>query len=80
VVHPKRGTVIHEIHEGENAVAFVDDGALLVRVWCIARPDHAALTAPIKYGLGVSIEAGTELPVYEEVSVRLRARIRGDQG
>ena len=75
----KRGSVIHEIHHGENAVAFIDDGVLVVRVWCLARPDYVPLLAPIRYGLAVTIEAGTALPVYQQTDIRLRALVAGQQ-
>ncbi|MGE0850498.1 MAG: hypothetical protein AB7O44_12860 [Hyphomicrobiaceae bacterium] len=30
----KRGSLIHEICEGEEAIVFVDEGCLVLRVWC----------------------------------------------
>ena len=69
----KRGSVFHEHFEGSSAVPFVDDGHLALRVWC---KEDAGISdeAFIRYGIAVTIEAGTALPVYEEVQARLRIR------
>lgn len=72
----KRGSLVHEVYEGENAVPFVEDGMIGVRVWCAGRPRLRPLDVPIKYALAVTIEAGTPLPVYEQINARLRADIR----
>lgn len=68
----KRGSIIHEVLSGEDAVVFVQDGDLVLRVWCREKPTGAKLDAPIRYALAVTIEAGTPLPVYAQTSVRLR--------
>jgi hypothetical protein len=69
----KRGSVFHERHEGKSAVPFIDDGHLSLRVWC--KEDAGLLSdEPIRYGISVTIEAGTELPVYDEIQTRLRIR------
>lgn len=69
----KRGSLIHEVYEGDNAVVFIDDGHLVLRVWCREKPSSLRLREPIRYALAVTIEAGIALPVYEQVDVRLRA-------
>lgn len=69
----KRGSLVHEIYGGEDAVVFIDDGNLVLRVWCREKPSSLRLREPIRYGLAVTIEAGLALPVYEQVDVRLRA-------
>jgi Subtilase family len=71
----RRGSVFHEHFEGDSAVAFIDDGHLALRVWCkqdAGAPDGAM----VRYGIAVTIEAGTHLAVYEEVQQRLRIRPR----
>jgi hypothetical protein len=71
----KRGSVFHEHFEGESAVAFVNDGHLAVRVWC--KEDAGVADGQlVRYGMAVTIEAGTALPVYEEIRQRLRIRPR----
>lgn len=69
----KRGSLIHEIYEGQDAVVFINDGHLVLRVWCREKPSSLRLREPIRYGLAVTIEAGIALPVYEQVDIRLRA-------
>ena len=54
----RSGSVLHEIYEGENAVPFIDNGFLNVRVWCGQKPPKRRLDARIKYGLALTIEAG----------------------
>lgn len=64
-----RGSLFHVRYGGENAVPFVDDGHIRLRVFC--REQGGALEQPIRYGLAVTIEAGEHVPVYEEVRQRL---------
>ena len=68
-----RGTVSHERYDGDKAVAFVDDGHVVLRVYC--REQAGALDQSIRYGLAVTIEAGEGIPVYDEVRARLGARV-----
>lgn len=71
----RRGSVFHEHFEGDSAVAFINDGHLALRVWCkedAGAPDGIM----VRYGIAVTIEAGTPLPVYEEIQQRLRIRPR----
>ena len=64
-----RGTICHERYEGDDAVAFVDDGHVVLRVYC--REQAGALDQNIRYGMAVTIEAGEGIPVYDEVRARL---------
>ena len=73
----KRGSIVHEIYDGEDAVVFIDDGSLDLRVWCAQRPSTRPLDGMIKYALAVTIEAGQALPVYTQVDERLRLQVRG---
>lgn len=70
----KKGTVFHERFAGKRAVPFIDDGHLNVGVWC--KDDAGNDGAPVRYGIAVTIEAGTQLRVYEQVRERLRVRPR----
>jgi hypothetical protein len=72
----KRGSLLHEIYEGEDAIAFIDNGFINMRVWCGQRPLKRRLDTAIKYGLALTIEAGAALPIYTEVDNRLRVGIR----
>ena len=64
-----RGTVFHDRYEGERAVSFVDDGHVLLRIFC--REQAGALDQPIRYGVAVTIEAGEGIAVYGEIRARL---------
>jgi hypothetical protein len=69
----KRGSVFHERLEGTSAVPFIDDGHLALRVWC---KEDAGLVGNglVRYGIAVTIEAATPIPVYDEIEQRLRIR------
>jgi hypothetical protein len=63
----RRGTVQHEIFEGENAVAILDGDTLQIKVNC--RKDAHKIINPVAYGLVVSLEVaeGIDLPIYNEI-------------
>ena len=63
------GAVTHARHEGEQPVSFVDDGHVLLRVFC--REQAGTLDRPVQYGVAVMIEAGEGLRVYDEIRTRL---------
>jgi hypothetical protein len=62
----KRGSIFHEHFSGDFAVPFIDEGHLALRVWC---KEDAGLDSDeaVRYGIAVTIEAGTALPVYNEI-------------
>ena len=64
-----RGAVTHARYEGEQAVLFVDDGHVSLRIFC--REQAGALDRPVRYGAAVTIEAGEGILVYEEIRARL---------
>ncbi len=74
----KRGTMQHEIFEGDAAVAFVDGATIRLKVNCSA--DAGRLEDRVPYGLAVTLEAaeGLRVPVYQEVAERinLQAEVR----
>jgi hypothetical protein len=69
----QRGTVQHEVLEGDRAAAFVDGDNLEIRVSC--RPDAGALEEPVPYALATTLEVAEEIGVdiYNEVRVRVHA-------
>jgi hypothetical protein len=71
----KRGSVFHEHFEGESAVPFIDDGHVSLRLVCKEDAGLADQT-PIRYGMAVSIETETPLPIYDEIQQQLRIRPR----
>jgi hypothetical protein len=71
----KRGTVFHEIFDGTSAVPYIDEGNLVLQVRC--REDAGVTSGdPVRYGIAVTLQAGTALPVYDEIQARLRIRPR----
>jgi hypothetical protein len=75
-----RGTVQHEVLEGDSAMDIAEDAELKIRVACFA---DAVLgedlpAAGIPYALAVSLEVApkTGLPIYDEVRVRIQPRVR----
>ena len=69
-----RGTVFHTRYEGNKAVQFVDNGDILLRVFC--REQAGSLDQIIRYGVAVTIEAGEGIPIYNEVRTRLALPVR----
>ena len=71
----QRGTVQHEILEGENAVVFQDGEAIRLKVNC--RAVGGSITEPVRYGLAVTLEVaeGIDIPIYQEVRDRLAIRV-----
>ena len=68
-----RGTVSHTRYFGTNSIPFIDDGHILLRIFC--REQAGSLDQPIDYGVAVTIEADEGIPVYEEVRARLAIQI-----
>lgn len=71
----KRGTVQHEMFEGEKARAFVDGETVSIQINC--REDAAGLDETVDYGLVATFEVGEEVPVpvYQQIRQRLREAI-----
>jgi hypothetical protein len=74
-VSTKRGSICHEHFEGEAAIPFLEDGHLVLQIWC---KEDAGLdeATTIRYGLAVTIEAGAHLPVYDQIRARLIVPVR----
>lgn len=73
--HVLRGTVQHEVFEGDSAIAFVDGSDLVFKVNCAE--DGGKLSAPVPFGLCVTLEVGegVELPIYQEIQERVSTRV-----
>jgi hypothetical protein len=67
----QRGTLQHEIFEGESAVAYIDGATVRLKVNC--RTDAGRLDDRIPYGIAVTLETADNLrvPVYQEVAERI---------
>ena len=71
----RRGTLQHEVFEGDKALGISDGDAIQIKVNC--REDVGNCDQPIHYGLAVSIEVaeGLSLPIYDEVRTRIRPAV-----
>lgn len=67
----RRGTLQHEIFEGESADPFLDGQHIKIKVNC--RKDAGKIQTPIAYGLAVSLEVaeGASIAIYEEIKSRV---------
>jgi Subtilase family len=70
----KRGTVFHERYFGKQAVPFLDDGLLSLRVW--RKKDPTGPGPSVRFGLAVTIESELSIPIYDEIRTRLRVITR----
>lgn len=71
----RRGTVQHEILEGDDAVAFVDGDRFECKVNCAA--DAGELLGKVPFALCVSLEVAvdSEIAVYQEIRERIQPAI-----
>ncbi|MBN2296805.1 MAG: S8 family peptidase [Pirellulales bacterium] len=72
----KRGTVQHEILEGDKAAVFEENGQLQIKVNC--RADAKAFRDEVPYGLVVSLQVAedVDIPIYQQIRDRIKAGIR----
>lgn len=72
----RRGTIQHEIFEGEHAQPFVDGDVIKIKVNC--RRECTGNFEAIPYGIIVSLEVkdSTNIPIYEEIKNRINIEIR----
>ena len=78
----QRGTLQHEVYEGDNLFVFEDGDALNLKVSCI--DDAGKFDEPIKYALAVSLDVAEPIEtdlfpetinIYNEVKDRLRVPV-----
>ena len=77
----QRGTLQHEILEGERAGVFVDDANLEIQVSC--RADAGTLEDEVPYALAITLEVAEEfrIDIYEEVRAAVHAiQVRPEAG
>lgn len=74
----RRGTVQHEIFEGERATSYPDESTFEIQVNC--RPEQGEILDDVRipYGLAISLEVAEEvnLPIYQEIRDRIQVPIR----
>ena len=76
----RRGTIQHEILEGRAAVAFIANQRLAINVDC--RIDAGRISAPIRYGLAVSLEMASTVraDVHAQIRQALQIQLREQIG
>lgn len=75
----RRGTVQHEVFEGQRAEPFIDGDVIQIKVNC--RNDAGKIQSPVSYGLTVSLEVseGIDIAVYNEIRTRIMPTIQIQQ-
>lgn len=75
----KRGTIQHEVFEGQRAEPFIEGDAIQIKVNC--RKDSGNIQNSIPYGLVVSLEVseGVDIAIYDEIRTRITPSIRIQQ-
>ncbi|MCX6569830.1 MAG: S8 family peptidase [Candidatus Aminicenantes bacterium] len=75
----RRGTVQHEIFEGQRAEPFSDGDVIEIKVNC--RKDAGKILNPIAYGIAVSLEVseGVDIAIYDEIRIRIAPAIQIQQ-
>ncbi len=75
----RRGTVQHEVFEGQRAEPFIDGDVIQIKVNC--REDAGKIVEPIPYGIVVSLEVseGINIQIYNEIRARIAPVIQIQQ-
>jgi hypothetical protein len=77
-VHDKaaqRGTLQHEVLEGEEAVAFVDGDRFECKVNCAADAGELAVKVPFALCVTLEVAVGVGIPIYQEIRDRIATKI-----
>jgi hypothetical protein len=70
-----RGTVQHEVLEGNKVISAYQDGDVIkIRVVC-KKDATARLDDVIPYGLAVTLEVKEDIPIYQEIQARIRPQV-----
>lgn len=72
----KRGTLQHEIFEGEELAVITEDRTLLIKVNC--KDNASKIVEPIKYGLAITLEVaeGVDIQLYQEIQEVIEEQIQ----
>lgn len=76
----RRGTIQHEIFEGQNAIPFQDGDTIKIKVNCRLDAGTDKDTV-IPYGIAVTMEVaeGINIPIYEEIRTRIATAVQIQQ-
>ncbi|MBE0471523.1 MAG: S8 family peptidase [Methyloprofundus sp.] len=72
----KRGTLQHEIFEGEDLAVLSDDKNLVIKVSC--KKNASKIINPINYGLAITLEVaeGTSINLYQDIQESIEEQVR----
>jgi hypothetical protein len=71
----QRGTLQHEVLEGEDAVAFVDGDRFECKVNCAADAGDLAGSVPFALCVTLEVAPGIGIPIYQEIRDRIVPQI-----
>ena len=76
----RRGTIQHEVLDGDDACVIVDGDVMTIKVNC--RAEAGKLDEPVPYALISSLEVSEhiDIPIYDEVRTRIRTQIKPPGG
>ncbi len=72
----RKGTVFHDRRDGEDAVAYIDGGNMLIRVSARATAGEYEEPVPFAVAISIEVEIGSSIQVYNEVQAAIAARVR----
>ncbi|WP_351121618.1 S8 family serine peptidase [Shewanella sp. T24-MNA-CIBAN-0130] len=72
----RRGTLQHEIFEGEDLAVLTEDRILEIKVNC--KNNASKIIEPVKYGLAITLEVadGVNIQLYQEIQQAIEEQIR----
>ncbi len=76
----QRGTLQHEVFEGEDAVAFGDGDTLECKVNCAADAGNLSSRIPFALCLTLEVAPNVGVPLYEEIRQRIAAPVQVQAG
>jgi hypothetical protein len=75
----QRGTLQHEILEGDRALAFVDGDRFVCKVNCKAEAGNLKESVPFAICVSLEVAEGIDVPIYQEIRERIAPKV-GIQG
>ncbi|HWH42215.1 MAG TPA: hypothetical protein VNU21_20350, partial [Usitatibacter sp.] len=74
--HSRRGTLQHDVLEGDDAVAYVDGAKMAIKVNCSGDAEEFEGTVPFALCVSLEVAVETGLPIYQEIRARVVAAVQ----
>ncbi|MBV8634050.1 MAG: S8 family peptidase [Burkholderiaceae bacterium] len=71
----QRGTLQHEILEGDTALAFVDGARFVCKVNCKAEAGDLKDSVPFAICVSLEVAEGIDVPIYQEIRERIAPKV-----